>query len=88
MKSGKVHKVTIKLGLKAQVHKAENETKGLWGKEAYPKSQVPGRARQAQRTVRCDWRASPTLAEHETGKLSCCQTISRLVLDIGITEGF
>lgn len=43
---------------------------------------MPRRARQAQRTVRCDCRTSPTFAEHETGKLGKCQIVTGLVLDI------
>lgn len=67
---------------------AKNETRGLWSKETYPKAWMPRSARQAQRTVRCDWRASPRLAEYEKKKLGGCHIINGLVLDMEITEIF
>lgn len=63
--------------LKVKVRMAENETRGLWNKETYPKAWVPRSVRQAQRTVRCDWRASPRSAEYETRKLGGCQIINK-----------
>lgn len=46
------------------------------------------KCKKTQRTVRCDWEASPRLAEYETRKLRGCQIINGLVLDIGLMEVF